>query len=186
MNESDKDKIRLITILMALVAGVFFVTIGQAAGTYYVAQNGSDNNSCATAQNIDTPKRNIMGNDGGIACMRSPGDTLLIRQGSYPEIISNYWHRIHCRQEPAGTTPLLWPRIPAKLSWSSELRSPPRITLTSISHTGFSMASTLSTTSPVASEAIWMGSPDHLRFANMEVTNGHEAHKYLYRETKIS
>ena len=39
MTTSDKNKVRLFAILMMLVAGVFFVSFGEAAGdTYYVAQ----------------------------------------------------------------------------------------------------------------------------------------------------
>ena len=184
---SDKNKVRLVTILMALVAGVFFVTIGQAAGaTYYVAQNGSDNNSCATAQNIDTPKRNIMGNDGGIACMQSPGDTLLIRQGSYPEIISNYTAPYSL---PSGTS---WDNAFTVAAYPGETVVVQRIAIATDDHLNLDLAYWIFdglhvvNNVPGGSEAIWMGSPDHLRFANMEVTTADVRAHYACRETDTS
>jgi hypothetical protein len=57
------------------------------AATYFVATTGSDSNSCAAATNSATPKRNIMGASGGVACVTAPGDIVDIRAGNYPEAI---------------------------------------------------------------------------------------------------
>ena len=73
----------VITLLIAGVGGSSF------AATFYVATTGDDSNNCTQTQNPSSPKRNIMGMDGGIACMQTPGDTLVIREGNYTESISN-------------------------------------------------------------------------------------------------
>jgi Right handed beta helix region len=171
MTTSDKNKVRLVNFLIALVAGVFFVTVGEAAGeTYYVAQNGSDENSCATARNIDSPKRNIMGNDGGIACMRSPGDTLLIRQGNYPESINNYTAPYSL---PSGTN---WDNAFTVAAYPDETVVVQQIAIATDDHLNLHLAYWIFdglhvvNNVPGSGEAIWMRSPDHLRFANMEVT----------------
>jgi len=53
-----------------------------AAGTtFYVGKDGSDANSCATAQTIGTPKLTI---SAGIACL-SAGETLAVKTGTYTE-----------------------------------------------------------------------------------------------------
>jgi len=77
-------------IMMVLMSIVFLVASSTkaAANIYYVATNGNDNRSCDAAQDINTPKRNIMGTRGGIACMQTPGDKLLIRGGTYAESIT--------------------------------------------------------------------------------------------------
>jgi parallel beta-helix repeat protein len=75
---------------------VFFVeTITVQAATYYVATTGNDGNSCATAQNINTPKKTIR---SGLNCPVA-GDTLYIRAGTYPEAIDSNVDKI-----PAGTS----------------------------------------------------------------------------------
>ena len=79
-----KHKIIKITILfsIAVVIGGFPVNQASAAGlTYYVATNGNDNNSCATAQNINTPKRTL---NNAVTCLTA-GDMLLVRGGTYTE-----------------------------------------------------------------------------------------------------
>ena len=50
------------------------------AATYYVATNGSNSNSCITAQNSTTPKTTV---NSILSCVVA-GDTVLIRGGSYP------------------------------------------------------------------------------------------------------
>jgi len=60
----------------------------QSPGTgnvYYVAKTGKDSYSCAQAQSQSTPKLTI---NGGLSCL-SGGDTLLIRAGTYTEIVSS-------------------------------------------------------------------------------------------------
>ena len=56
---------------------------------YYVATNGNNSNSCATATNINSPKRTISGESGGLACLAAAnGDWLEIRSGTYAENIT--------------------------------------------------------------------------------------------------
>jgi hypothetical protein len=176
MTTSDKNKVRLVTILMALVAGVFFVTsFGEAAGDiYYVAQNGRDENSCVAARNINTPKRNIMGNNGGIACMQSPGDTLLIRQGRYAEAINNYTAPYSL---PSGTS---WGNAFTVAAYPGETVVIRQIAITTdhffkLSYWIFDGLHIVND-ALIGEPAIWMISPDHLRFVNMEAsTDGHDS-----------
>lgn len=49
------------------------------ATTYYVATNGSDGNSCGSAQSVITPKLTVT---AGIACL-SGGDILIVKAGTY-------------------------------------------------------------------------------------------------------
>ena len=71
--------------------GVFFLAsyTGAAgvahAATYYVATNGADANTCTQAQSISTPVRTI---GRGLRCMVA-GDTLLVRSGTYNEMIDS-------------------------------------------------------------------------------------------------
>ena len=56
---------------------------------YYVATNGNNSNSCATATNINSPKRTITGASGGLSCLAAVnGDWLEIRGGTYAENIT--------------------------------------------------------------------------------------------------
>ena len=156
-------------IIMWLALGIFFTSASEAAAdTYYVAQNGSDGNSCAAARNINTPKRNIMGNNGGIACMHSPGDTLLIRQGTYPEIINNYTAPYSL---PSGTD---WNNAFTVAAYPGETVVVQRISIATddrlqLSYWIFDGLNVVNNV-PGGAEAIWMRSPDHLRFVNMELT----------------
>jgi hypothetical protein len=54
--------------------------------TFYVAKTGRDTNSCSQAQSTSTPKLTIK---AGMACL-SPGDTLVIRAGTYTEFVAPY------------------------------------------------------------------------------------------------
>jgi hypothetical protein len=67
------------------------------ASTYYVARNGNDANSCAQAQSISTPKLTL---NNAVPCLVA-GDTLFVRQGTYPESLISV---------PSGT------------SWTNEVR----------------------------------------------------------------
>jgi parallel beta-helix repeat protein len=58
--------------------GLLHATVANA-GTYYVATNGNDGNTCSQAQNQSTPKRTM---NGGIGCLSS-GDTLEMKAGTY-------------------------------------------------------------------------------------------------------
>src|SRR5262245_525356 len=87
-----------LVVLVVISIHIFVTSSIQAAGNvYYAATYGNDNNSCNAARDINTPKRNLMGTEGGIACMQTPGDKLLIREGTYAESLNNY------------TAPYSWP-----------------------------------------------------------------------------
>jgi len=80
------------------VALILSPHITHAAGnTYYVATNGDDGRSCATAQNINTPRRNI--GSTLTSCVQG-GDTLRIRAGTYDETLDgsvanfDFWGKI--------------------------------------------------------------------------------------------
>ena len=92
MKRCHTESAWFVIVVVVMIIGVFFVASStQAAGNiYYVATNGSDSYSCSQARNISTPKRNIMTQEGGIACIQGPGDKLLIRGGTYNETISNF------------------------------------------------------------------------------------------------
>jgi len=84
--------------LSALFLVGYILSGGVAhAATYYVSGSGSNNNSCAQAQSLSTPRATV---NSGLSCL-SPGDTLLVRGGSYNEGIYS---------SPSGT------------SWSNKIR----------------------------------------------------------------
>lgn len=156
-------------IIMSLALGIFVTSFGEAAGdTYYVAQNGSDENSCASARDINRPKRNITGSNGGIACMQRPGDTLLIRQGTYPESINNYTAPL-----PSGAD---WNNAFTVAAYPGETVVIQQIAIATDDHVNLNLAYWIFdglhvvNNVPGGGEAIWMRSPDHLRFVNMELT----------------
>ena len=60
-------------------------TVPASAGTYYVAKNGSDANTCELAQSDAAPKQTIT---DALTCL-SAGDTLLVRAGTYDEVLTN-------------------------------------------------------------------------------------------------
>jgi parallel beta-helix repeat protein len=76
---------------------LFFLiqAITVQAATYYVATTGNDANSCAAAQNVNTPKKTIQ---SGLGCP-GPGDTVYIRGGTYAERIDSGNYTI-----PTGTS----------------------------------------------------------------------------------
>jgi parallel beta-helix repeat protein len=84
--------VRALVLLLALC--LLLPSVAHAT-TYYVSAGGhgessvSDGNSCGTAQNITTPKRNLTGSQGGLACLQGAGDILYIRGGTYNEVIHN-------------------------------------------------------------------------------------------------
>jgi len=72
-----------------------FLIIGSLVGryasaaTFYVGTNGDDSNSCIQAQEPSTPKRNIVGESGGVSCLTAAnGDILDIRVGTYADNIT--------------------------------------------------------------------------------------------------
>lgn len=81
----------VVSLLLSLVfsQGVFVDTIQAqtvtSSGIYYVATNGDDANTCAMAQNINTPKRTL---NSALLCLQA-GATLYIREGTYSEALQN-------------------------------------------------------------------------------------------------
>jgi hypothetical protein len=70
--------------LLLVILFTMFPVLAHGA-TYYVAQTGSNSNSCASAQSQSTPKLTI---DAGIGCL-SGGDTLIVKSGVYSETIND-------------------------------------------------------------------------------------------------
>ena len=66
-------------------SGVASASFTNTDPTYYVAKIGSDSNTCVQARSQSTPKLTI---NAGIACLAS-GDTLIIKAGTYNDIISS-------------------------------------------------------------------------------------------------
>ena len=77
-------KLRYVRIGFAVVGITFNAAVCEAA-TYYVAQTGSDNNSCSQAAIQSSAKRTIR---AGISCLVA-GDTLTVKEGTYNEALSN-------------------------------------------------------------------------------------------------
>jgi len=64
----------------------YSVSAGVAhAATYYVSKTGNNSTSCAQAQSTSTPKGTI---GAGLGCLVA-GDTLLVRAGTYDEVIKD-------------------------------------------------------------------------------------------------
>jgi hypothetical protein len=77
------------TIMQRVLLGLCAVLLLQApvfgAQTYYVAANAPSGNSCSSAINPTTPVNTI---NKGAACLQ-PGDTLIIKDGTYPECLAD-------------------------------------------------------------------------------------------------
>jgi hypothetical protein len=74
------------TSLSRLIFSIVFISLliplSSEAATYYTKKTGNDGNSCAAAQNEATPKLTII---AGKNCLTSPGDTLIVGNGTYVE-----------------------------------------------------------------------------------------------------
>jgi hypothetical protein len=75
-------KLRVLVLLPTCALLFFIGAVTVQAATYYVAKTGSDANSCAAAQNINTPKLTVR---EGVRCLTAAGDTLYVRTGTYVE-----------------------------------------------------------------------------------------------------
>lgn len=85
--------------LVGMLLAIVFLRPSLAhAATYYVAKTGNNSYTCTQAQSESTPKLTIT---SGVACL-SPGDTLLIKGGTYIESLIN--------------------KIPGGTSWSAPVR----------------------------------------------------------------
>ena len=74
---------------IVLLIGVLVARLSFAA-TFYVASTGVDSNSCTEVQNPSTPKRNLIGARGGLACLGAGNaDILDVRAGSYNDRITS-------------------------------------------------------------------------------------------------
>ena len=168
--KNNRKSAWFVIIPFLLSLGVFVVNSTQAAARdiYYVATYGDDNNSCDAARDINEPKRNLMGTHGGIACMQSPGDQLLIREGSYAESINNWTEPYSL---PSGTD---WDNAFTVAAYPGEtviilgisIATDDNLYLSYWIFDGLHAVNNI----PGSAEAIGMESPDHLRFINMEVT----------------
>lgn len=171
MKRSNRGSAWFVTLLV-LMSIVFLVanSTKAAANIYYVATNGNDNRSCDAAQNINMPKRNIMGTRGGIACMQTPGDKLLIRGGTYAESINNYTAPYPL---PSGPD---WDNAFTVAAYPGETVIVPGISIATDDNLNLNLSYWIFdglhavNNNPGTEEAIWMRSPDHLRFINMEAT----------------
>lgn len=72
------------TLFTVLLACAMAWTQEALGATRYVAQTGNDANSCATSEDITTPKRTL---DSAVSCMTA-GDILYIRGGTWNERIN--------------------------------------------------------------------------------------------------
>ena len=100
--------------------------------------------------------------------MQMPGDKLLIREGVYPETINNYMVPYSL---PSGTD---WNNAFTVAAYPGETVVVQRISIATddrlqLSYWIFDGLHVVNNV-PGGNEAIWMRSPDHLRFVNMEVT----------------
>jgi len=86
---------RILTVFFAMLFVCLAPQLTQAA-TYYVDKSGDDSNSCTTAQDT-APERAKQSITNALGCP-SPGDTIIVRQGTYDEFISSYLFTI-----PSGT-----------------------------------------------------------------------------------
>lgn len=78
-------RLRWLIVCMVLMLS----PLASLAATRYMATNGSDGNSCDASQSQSTPKRNLNGASGAMACMAG-GDTLIVRAGTYNERIAPF------------------------------------------------------------------------------------------------
>jgi serine protease AprX len=136
-----------------------------SAATYYVATSGDDANSCATAQDISSPKLTIA---SGLTCM-SAGDTLLIRGGTYIERIHSGFNTI-----PTGTS---WSNAPIIAGYPGEtatLRPGTGFEVIGLaaSHIQYVIFKNLHLDATGVNFGIETGNgANHIRFQNVEVFN---------------
>ena len=85
-------KLRMIFLsVLFLTAFARISPLVAHAATYYVAKTGNNNNTCTQARSLSTPKHTIA---AGLSCL-SGGDTLIIKAGTYLEVINH-------KQVPSG------------------------------------------------------------------------------------
>jgi parallel beta-helix repeat protein len=89
------EKRRILMVSFALLFVCLAPQLTEAA-TYYVDKSGDDANDCGTAQDT-TPEHAKQSITSALGCP-SPGDTIIVRQGTYDETISTYILEI-----PSGT-----------------------------------------------------------------------------------
>jgi hypothetical protein len=70
--------------IVVVTVAAYTQTANSTGNTYYVGKNGSDSNSCVQAMDPLAPKLTIM---TGVRCLAG-GDTLVIKGGTYDEVIN--------------------------------------------------------------------------------------------------
>ena len=81
------EKRRILMVSFALLFVCLAPQLTEAA-TYYVDKSGDDANDCGTAQDT-APEHAKQSITNALGCP-SPGDTIIVRQGTYDEFISTY------------------------------------------------------------------------------------------------
>src|SRR3989442_8001226 len=85
------NRVRCFLERFLLAVGFVMIPVLAHSSTYYVDITGSDNNTCAQAQNPGTPKRTINAalNCLGTAAGAGAGHTVQVAPGTYVETIDN-------------------------------------------------------------------------------------------------
>jgi hypothetical protein len=150
------------------MASASFSGSPTTGNVFYVATNGSDSNSCAQARSTSTPKRNIMGANGGLACLvAGNGDTLDIRAGTYQESLTT-----NTQTWPSGTSYTNAATIKAHTGEAVSIRQ-----IALASPAAYIIFDSLVVDGSLCvgcfNDLIWVGSGGHhVRFLNMESKNG--------------
>jgi len=144
------------------------------ATVYYVATTGNNNNSCSTAQNISTPKRNIAGASGGFSCL-TPGDTLYIRQGTYTDQIDPAYNTIPIGG-PSWANAITIAGYPGEVVTISDgIAIQDNLNLSIVAYLIFD-----NFTTPV----LWIGgNSHHIRFSNCDVPGAPSANNIMTQST---
>src|SRR5262249_52766457 len=71
----------LVSFIICVLAGSSF------ASTYYVANTGSNANSCTQAQSQASPRLTIQ---AGVNCATNAGDVVIVKAGTYIESVTNW------------------------------------------------------------------------------------------------
>jgi parallel beta-helix repeat protein len=155
-------------IAQAYVGTMLFLTCtfgvdAVHAATYYVSASGTDVHSCTQAQSPSATKRTL---GSALTCL-SPGDTLYVRGGTYPEALIN--------EVPSGiswSSNILIAAYPGETVWLKPLSGTRVIEFSRnqqyIEFDGINLDARNTTAGAVRIEATSTGNPHHIRFQNAE------------------